>query len=160
MLDPSSEVRRRVLTTNSGEPRKLEFTAKLIKVRGSGNLPTKKTTINLTSVIGGEMLLRAANFAAAAVIGRLYGVAIFGTYATILAFVTVVERLSDNGLEVAGIAQTSKQPERIGEILGSLYTLKTFLSFIALAVLVCIGLASRLSSCVWILATILTLRTF
>ncbi len=119
-----------MLTTNSGEPRKLEFTAKLIKVRGSGNLPTKKTTINLTSVIGGEMLLRAANFAVAAVIGRLYGVVVFGTYATILAFVTVVERLSDNGLEVAGIAQTSKQPERTGEILGSLYTLKTFLSFL------------------------------
>ena len=149
-----------MLTTNSGEPRKLEFTAKLIKVRGSGNLPTKKTTINLTSVIGGEMLLRAANFAAAAVIGRLYGVVVFGTYATILAFVTVVERLSDNGLEVAGIAQTSKQPERTGEILGSLYTLKTFLSFLVLTVLVCIGLASGLSSSVWVLATILTLRTF
>jgi O-antigen/teichoic acid export membrane protein len=160
MPDPSSKERREMLTTNSGEPGKLGFTAKVIKVRRSGNLPPKKTTINLTSVIGGEMLLRGANFAAAAVIGRLYGVVIFGTYATVLAFVTVVERLSDNGLEVAGIAETSKQPERTGEILGSLYTLKTFLSLLALAVLVCIGLASRLSSSVWLVATLLTLRTF
>jgi O-antigen/teichoic acid export membrane protein len=160
VLNRFAERPQNTLATPPGEPATLGFAAKVIKVSGVGNLPPKKTTINLASVIGGEMLLRGANFAAAAVIGRLYGVVIFGTYATILAFVTVVERLSDNGLEVAGIAQTSKHPERTGEILGSLYTLKTFLSLIALALLVCIGLASGLSISVWILATIITLRTF
>lgn len=124
------------------------------------NLPTKKITVNLASVIGGEMLLRTANFVAAAVIGRLYGVVIFGTYATILAYATVAERLSDNGLEVAGIAETSRQPERTNEIFGSLYILKTSLSLLAIAAMALVGLAAHLTTGVWLLAVFITLRTF
>lgn len=120
----------------------------------------KKTTLNLISVIGGEMLLRVANFAVAVVVGRLYGVATFATYATVLAFVTVAERLADNGLELAGIAESSEHPDRSSQILGTLYLVKTLLSTVALLVLAAIAAIIRLSPDNFILASILTLRIF
>lgn len=113
---------------------------------------------SLLSVIGGEVLLRAANFLAAAVIGRLFGITMFGEYAAVLAVVTVAERVADNGLEVTGIAEASSDLQSVDRILGSLYVVKTSLSAIAAGTLVLFGFVFRISPTIWILSGILGAR--
>jgi len=54
----------------------------------------RRTAVNLVSVIGGEVLLRGANFAAVVVMARLYGATVLGIYATVLAFATVAVMMS------------------------------------------------------------------
>jgi O-antigen/teichoic acid export membrane protein len=115
---------------------------------------------NLGDVVGGEMLLRLANFGVAALIGRLYGAPVLGMYATMVAVATLGERLADNGLELTGIAEVSARPRYISEIATALYTDKTILCALAIGVLAMMGRIAGLSPSQWLIATILTLRTF
>jgi len=115
---------------------------------------------NLGDVVGGEMLLRLANFGVAALIGRLYGAPVLGMYATIVAVATLGERLADNGLELTGIAEVSARPRYTSEIATALYTDKTILCALAIGLLTTMGRIAGLSPSQWLIAAILTLRTF
>jgi O-antigen/teichoic acid export membrane protein len=119
-----------------------------------------KTTSNLLNVIGGEMLLRFANVAVAILIGRVYGATLLGTYASVIAVATVAERLADNGLEMAGIAEASKNPADVGRLATALYVNKTALSIVAIFLLAGLGAIAGLSGASWMVAGTLTLRTF
>jgi O-antigen/teichoic acid export membrane protein len=120
----------------------------------------RKTTGNLLNVIGGEMLLRFAYVAVAILIGRVYGAAVLGIYASIIAVTTLAERLADNGLEMAGIAEASKNPANSGRVATALYINKTALTSVAIVLLIGLGALANLSRAYWIDASILTLRTF
>jgi O-antigen/teichoic acid export membrane protein len=115
---------------------------------------------NFGDVVGGEMLLRLANFGVAALIGRLYGAPVLGLYATIVAVATLGERLADNGLELTGIAEVSARPRYTSKIATVLYTDKTILSALAIGLLATMGRIAGLSPSQWLIAAILTLRTF
>jgi O-antigen/teichoic acid export membrane protein len=115
---------------------------------------------NLGDVVGGEMLLRLANFGVAALIGRLYGAPVLGMYATIVAVATLGERLADNGLELTGIAQVSARPRYVSEIATALYVDKMILCAITIGLLAMMGRIVGLSPNQWIIAAILTLRIF
>jgi hypothetical protein len=115
---------------------------------------------NLGDVVGGEMLLRLANFSVAALIGRLYGVPMLGMYATIVAVATLGERLADNGLELTGIAEVSARPRYISDIATALYIDKTILCATAIVLLAMTGRIVGLLSSQWVIAAILTVRTF
>jgi O-antigen/teichoic acid export membrane protein len=116
--------------------------------------------VNLLSVISGELLLRVANFAVAVLIGRIYGPAALGVFAAIIAVVTVAERLADNGLEMAGIAEASMDSSSIAHVASALYANKSVLSVLALVVLAGIGWLAKLPRIEWTVAGILTLRAF
>jgi len=106
------------------------------------------------------MLLRLGNFGVAALIGRSYGVTELGTYATVVAVATLAERLADNGLELTGIAEVSACPRRVSKIATALYIDKTILSAIAIGLLAVTGRIAGLTPSHWLIAVILTLRTF
>jgi O-antigen/teichoic acid export membrane protein len=115
---------------------------------------------NFGDVVGGELLLRLANFGVAALIARSYGASMLGMYATIVAIATLVERLADNGLELTGIAEVSAHPRRASEIATALYVDKTILSAVAIGILAIMGRVVGLTASQWLIAAILTLRTF
>jgi O-antigen/teichoic acid export membrane protein len=115
---------------------------------------------NLGDTVVGEMLLRFANVAIAALIGRSYRTSVLGMYATIIAIATLAERLADNGTELTGIAEVSKRPQRVNEIVSALYINKTILSAAVIGLLALIGWLARLSPAQWLIAIIITLRTF
>jgi polysaccharide transporter, PST family len=115
---------------------------------------------NLGDVVVGEMLLRFANVAIAAWIGRSYGASVLGFYATIIAVATLADRLADNGLELTGIAEVSAHPQRVNEIASALYIDKTILSAAAIGLLVTIGWIAGLTPAQWLIAILITLRTF
>jgi lipopolysaccharide exporter len=119
-----------------------------------------RTMKNLANVIGGELLLRAANALVAVLIGRVYGVAVLGTYAAILAVATLAERVADNGLELTGIAEVSRNQENLSPLATALYINKTVLSAAAIALLAAIAWLLGLSMEYWLIAAILTIRTF
>jgi O-antigen/teichoic acid export membrane protein len=119
-----------------------------------------KTMSNLGDVVGGEMLLRLANFGVAALIGRLYDAPVLGMYATIVAVATLGERLADNGLELTGIAEVSTRSRYVSEIVTALYIDKTILCVVAIGLLATMGRIIGLPPSQWIIAAILTLRTF
>ena len=120
----------------------------------------RKTTSNFLNVVGGEMMLRFANVVVAVLVGRVYGTALLGIYASIIAAATVAERLADNGLEMAGIAEASKTPADVGRLATALYVNKTALSVVAIIGLAGLGGIAGLSGANWVVAGILTLRTF
>jgi len=119
--------------------------------------PTLASTLH---VIGGESLLRLASVGAAVFIGRLYGASTLGLCATVLAVVTIAERLADNGLEMTGIAEISQQPKLLDEFATALYIDKLALSSIAAAILFSIALIIGLSPSQWSIALLFCLRTF
>ena len=119
-----------------------------------------KTMSNLGDVVGGEMLLRFANFGVAALIGRSYGASVLGLYATVIAVATLVERLADNGLELTGIAQVSVRPRDVSKIATALYIDKTILSAVAIGLLALTGCIAALTPGQWLIAAVLILRTF
>jgi O-antigen/teichoic acid export membrane protein len=119
----------------------------------------QKTLANLVSVIGGEGILRVANFIVAVAIARLYGSAVFGLYATVLAYVTVVAMLADNGLQVAAIKQLSGSLEEIDRIVSLLYVAKTALFVPALTVLFAFVYGTHSSGLVWLIGGLVTVRT-
>jgi O-antigen/teichoic acid export membrane protein len=120
----------------------------------------RRTISNLANVIGGELLLRIANVLVAVSIGRVYGVAVLGTYATILAVATVAERVADNGLELTGIAEVSRNPKNLSSLATALYIDKTVLSSAAIGLLAVISWILGFSKGSWLIATVLTIRTF
>jgi O-antigen/teichoic acid export membrane protein len=120
----------------------------------------RRTSNNLANVIGGELLLRVANALVAVLVGRVYGVAMLGIYAAILAAATLAERIADNGLELTGIAELSRRPKSIGSLPTALYIDKTVLSACAIGLLACVAGVSGLSSGHWLIAAVLTIRTF
>jgi O-antigen/teichoic acid export membrane protein len=115
---------------------------------------------NLGDIVVGEMLLRFANVAIAALIGRSYRASVLGMYATIIAIATLAERLADNGMELTGIAEVSKRPQRVNEIVSALYINKTILSAAAIGLLALIGWLAGLTPAQWLIAILITLRTF
>ena len=120
-----------------------------------------RTTLASTlHVIGGESLLRLANVGGAVLIGRLYGASTLGLCATILAVVTIAERLADNGLETTAIAAISQQPKLLNEFATALYLDKLVLSSIAAAILLSIAFIIGLSPFEWPIALLFCLRTF
>jgi O-antigen/teichoic acid export membrane protein len=120
----------------------------------------RRTINNLANVIGGELLLRVANVLVAVSIGRVYGVAVLGTYAAILAVATVVERVADNGLELTGIAEVSRNPKNLSGLATALFIDKTLLSGAAIGLLAIIAWILGFSRGSWPIAAILTIRTF
>ncbi len=112
------------------------------------------------NVISGELLLRLANVGVAVLIGRVYGASVLGIYAAIIASATLAERLSDNGLELAGIAEVSKEPVHAGRIIIALYIDKTILSSVAILAVVGVASLAKLSPASWMIGVILTARTF
>ena len=120
----------------------------------------RKTVDNLRDVIGGEVLLRAANALVAVLIGRVFGVAVLGAYAAILATTTLAERVADNGLEFTGISELSRQPSSIDRLGSALYVDKTVLSVLAIGLLAAVAGISGISRSQWLIAAVLTSRTF
>ncbi len=120
----------------------------------------RRTIGNLANVIGGELLLRTANVLVAVLIGRVYGVAVLGTYAGILAVATLAERIADNGLELAGIAEVSRDPLNLSSLASALYIDKTLLSAAAIGLLAIVAWILGFSRGAWLIATALTIRTF
>jgi O-antigen/teichoic acid export membrane protein len=119
----------------------------------------RRTAINLVSVIGGEVLLRGANFAAVVVMARLYGATVLGIYATVLAFATVAVMIADNGLQVSSITEVAQRPGELGATLGQLYSIKTVL-FLAMAmVLGTVGWFMDFTVATWLMGGFITLRT-
>jgi O-antigen/teichoic acid export membrane protein len=115
---------------------------------------------NFGDVVGGEMLLRLANFGVAALIGRSYGASVLGMFATIVAVATLVERLADNGLELTGIAEVSARQRHVSEIATALYIDKSIFSVLAIGLLAIVGRVAGLAPSHWLIAAIITLRTF
>jgi O-antigen/teichoic acid export membrane protein len=120
----------------------------------------RRTINNLTNVIGGELLLRIANAFVAVLIGRVYGVAMLGAYAAILAVATLAERVADNGLEFTGIAEVSRNHDNLSRFATALCIDKTILSLLAIGVLAIVASVLGLSSARWLTAAILIIRTF
>jgi O-antigen/teichoic acid export membrane protein len=120
----------------------------------------RKTASNLADVVGGELLLRVANAAVAVLIGRVYGVAALGLYAAILAATTVAERIADNGSELTGIAEVSRNPQDLSAIAIALYLNKTVLSGAAIVLLAGLALVVFFPRNYWMFAAILVARTF
>src|SRR5271157_4287702 len=120
----------------------------------------RRTSRSLLHVLGGELLLRLATVGVAVLIGRVYGPAILGMYVATLAVATLVERLADNGLEMSGIVEASRQPEILDRIGAALYINKTIFSLPAIGALAALGWATGLAHSHWLPAVILTVRTF
>ncbi len=118
-----------------------------------------RTAANLTSVIGGEGLLRVANFMAAVAIARTGGAVLFGTYATILAYATIATMLADNGLQTAIVRDIARFPTSLNRIFSRAYASKAllFLPLVAALPLIVWGLHLSTQAC-WI-AVLLTART-
>jgi PST family polysaccharide transporter len=119
-----------------------------------------KTISNLGDVVGGEMLLRFATVAVAALIGRSYGAPVLGIYAAVIAVATLAERLADNGLELTGISEVSAHPQRVNEIASALYIDKTILSTAAIGLLAIMGWLAGLTPTQRRIGILITLRTF
>lgn len=120
----------------------------------------RRTINNLVNVVGGEVLLRAANALVAVLIGRVYGVAVLGTYAAILAVATVSERIADNGLELTGIAEVSRRPDRLNTLATALYIDKSVLCVVAIGLLALSATLLRFTSGFLLISALLTVRTF
>jgi O-antigen/teichoic acid export membrane protein len=120
----------------------------------------RRTINNLVNVLCGELLLRAANALVAVLVGRVYGVAVLGTYAAILAVATVAERIADNGLELTGIAEVSRQPGRLSSLATALYIDKTVFSTAAVGLLAIAAANMSFSSSFLLIAALLIARTF
>jgi PST family polysaccharide transporter len=118
----------------------------------------KATFANLASVIGGESLLRAANFLAVVVIARLYGARVLGLYATVLAYATVAIMIAENGLQVSSITEICRARERINSVVTSICALRLALFFLLSVSLAAVGWTMRWSSGLWTIGFLVTLR--
>ena len=122
------------------------------------NSKVKRTALNLVSVIGGETLLRAANFLAVVVIARLYGAGVLGLYATALAYATVAVMIAENGLQISSITEIKRTSADIHGLVSQLWTLRISLFAAMSAVLALIGWFSQWSKEVWIIGILVTVR--
>ena len=119
----------------------------------------RKTAINLFSVIGGEVLLRLANFAAVVVMARLYGASVLGIYATVLAFATVATLAADNGLQIATVREVTGRIDQVNRVVTSLYAVKTLLLIPAILVLAVIFRLRDINTFAWVIAAFVVGRT-
>jgi O-antigen/teichoic acid export membrane protein len=129
-------------------------------MRAKNMTSIRQTSRNLRNVLSGELLLRVANIGVAVLIGRVYGAAVLGIYAAIIASATLAERLSDDGMELAGIEEVSKEPAHASRIVTALYIDKTILSSLAILALVGVASLGKPSAASRVMAVILTARTF
>jgi O-antigen/teichoic acid export membrane protein len=120
----------------------------------------KQTVANVGSVAAGEGLLRLGSFLAAVVIARAYGSAVFGIYATALAYVTVVSMLADNGLQIAAVQRISRSPSDLAAIASQLYLAKSLLLAPAVVLLVGLLFWLRLPALVATIVALVALRAF
>ncbi len=104
-------------------------------------------------------MLRLANFTAAVVIARLSGAAIFGIYATVLAYVTVAAMIADNGLGITTVRKIGVSPEQLNELFTQYCVSKTLLFVPMVASLAAIGWLAHLSNVEWMIASLIALRT-
>ncbi len=119
----------------------------------------RNTFKHLSSVLGGEAAVRAANFAATLLIARVFGGTVLGAYTACLAVVTVVIMFADSGLQTSAITELSQGGSARGEILGRLYLCKTMLIAAAALLLTGIGLWVSVTPFVWAIAVWITSRT-
>jgi O-antigen/teichoic acid export membrane protein len=119
----------------------------------------KRTIENLVSVIGGETMVRVANFAAALVIARVHGAFVFGLYATSLATATVAVMFADNGLQTSAITELGNNRQAANNVIGQLYSAKTALILAMLVPLLGIGWWLGISHLAWVIGALVTLRT-
>jgi len=119
----------------------------------------RNTLKHLSSVLGGEAAVRAANFAATLLIARVFGGTVLGAYTACLAVVTVVIMFADSGLQTSAITELSQGGSARGEILGRLYLCKTMLIAAAALLLTGIGLWVSVTPFVWAIAVWITART-
>jgi O-antigen/teichoic acid export membrane protein len=122
------------------------------------NYPMKKTFANLTSIVGGELAIRIANFAAAVVIARLYGAASLGFYATALAFATIVGTIGDNGLSISAVSEVSRRLDEIDRVVSALYVTKTALFSIVLACAAILIAWLHLGRVEWLIGALVLLK--
>ena len=114
---------------------------------------------NLLSVIGGEMMLRAATFAAAVVIARRYGPETLGLYTTALAFATLLATVADGGLQISTVSELSRRMPDIGGTVTALYLTKSALLLAVVTITIAIGVLCRVSSVVWTVTALVTAKT-
>jgi len=110
-------------------------------------------------VIGGEAMVRVANFAAALVIARVHGTFVFGLYATSLAIATMAVMFADNGLQTSAITELGNNRQASTYVIGQLYLAKTALIIAMLVFLLLIGWWLRISHLAWMMGALVTLRT-
>jgi O-antigen/teichoic acid export membrane protein len=118
----------------------------------------KRTALNLVSVIGGETLLRGANFLAVVVIARLYGAGELGLYATALAYATVAVMIAENGLQISSITEIKRTSGDIHGLVSQLWTLRISLFAVMSVILALIGWFSQWSKEVWTIGILVTAR--
>ena len=104
-------------------------------------------------------MLRLATFVAAIVIARIGGAAIFGIYATALAYVTVAAMIADNGLGITTVRKIGSSPDQLNQLFTQYGVSKTILFFPMVAILAAIGWLAHLSVLEWLIAALITLRT-
>ena len=121
--------------------------------------PMYKQFRNLTSVLGGEALLRIANLLAVLVIARLYGASILGIYAVALAYATAATMLADNGLQTSAVKKLSIRNDRSNSTVSGLLAAKTILSVPLLFAFLVISRWLKLSPTYWWIVVMITLRT-
>lgn len=119
----------------------------------------KKTLLNLVSVLGGEAMIRLANFAAALVIARVHGASVLGLYATCLAVITIAVTFADNGLQTAAITELTSLSSKAEQKLGELYLAKIILTVIVMVLLFAVGVHQHFDRFVWMIAVLVAVRT-
>ncbi len=119
----------------------------------------RATAAKLASVVGGEALLRAGNFAVAVVIARAYGPPMFGLYAVTLAYATLATTLADNGLQVAAIQQLSCARIQASAVATKLYWSKTMLLAGVVVLLACFAWSKHLRGLELWIGGLVTTRT-
>ena len=120
--------------------------------------PVHRTLVNLTSVIGGEILLRGANFAAVVVIARLYGAATLGLYATALAYATVAVMVAENGMQISSITEIARSVDNANQVISQLCSLRVLLFAALSTILIILGLISGWSTEIWMVGVLVTVR--
>jgi len=120
----------------------------------------RRTAFNLLSVIGGEALMRVANFLAVVVIARLYGAETLGLYATILAYATVAVMIAENGLQISSISELAGAPESVDAIFSSVCSLRVLLFGLMSLILLGIGRLENWSSEIWIVGLLVIIRVY
>jgi O-antigen/teichoic acid export membrane protein len=114
---------------------------------------------NLVSVLGGEAAVRAANFAAALFIARVFGGFALGAYAACLAMISVVVMIADNGLQTFAITELAGKPFERESIIGRVYLYKAIFLIAAIILLATIAGSLNLSTFLWGIGIWVTART-
>ena len=104
-------------------------------------------------------MLRIANFVAAIVIARIGGAAMFGIYATALAYATVASMIADNGLGITTVRRIGSSPDRLNELFTQYVLSKTILFIPMVVVLAVVGVISHPGTLEWVIGALIVLRT-